>query len=105
MFIKNDREMYFYIKDGNIIWSSVPKDELKLIGKFSSKEQAKKVLLSRFDNEHMINDILDKAYSIDVNDLDIPWTSKPFELKITKVINNITEDISTLTQTNGVNYD
>ena len=31
--------------------------------------------------------------------------SKPFELKITKVINNITEDISTLTQTNGVNYD
>ena len=31
--------------------------------------------------------------------------SKPFELKITKVINNITEDISTLTQANGVNYD
>ena len=31
--------------------------------------------------------------------------SKPFELKITKVINNIIEDISTLTQANGVNYD
>lgn len=31
--------------------------------------------------------------------------SKPFELKITKVINNITEDISVLTKTNGVNYD
>ena len=31
--------------------------------------------------------------------------SNPFELKITKVINGITEDISTLTQANGVNYD
>ena len=31
--------------------------------------------------------------------------SKPFELKVTKIINNITEDISTLTQTNGVNYE
>ena len=31
--------------------------------------------------------------------------SNPFELKVTKVINGITEDISTLTQVNGVNYD
>ena len=31
--------------------------------------------------------------------------SKPFELKVTKVINGIVEDISTLTKTNAVNYD
>ena len=31
--------------------------------------------------------------------------SNPFELKVTKVINNVTEDISTLTQTYAVNYD
>lgn len=31
--------------------------------------------------------------------------SNPFELKVTKVINNVVEDISNLTQTNAVNYD
>ena len=30
--------------------------------------------------------------------------SNPFELKVTKIINNIVEDISTLTQSNSVNY-
>ena len=30
--------------------------------------------------------------------------SNPFELKVTKVINNVTEDISTLTQSNAVTY-
>ena len=31
--------------------------------------------------------------------------SNPFELKVTKIINNIVEDISNLTKTNAVNYD
>ena len=31
--------------------------------------------------------------------------SNPFTLKVTKVINNVTEDVSTLTKTNAVNYD
>jgi len=30
--------------------------------------------------------------------------SNPFELKVTKIINNVTEDISTLTQSNAVTY-
>lgn len=31
--------------------------------------------------------------------------SNPFELKVTKIINDVVEDISTLTQNNGVNYE